>query len=172
MTRAEFEAQAGTILERLLRDTGASRTTLRLDDSDLGFQVDDVVAEIRAPGQATMRGEGTIDHRAAQTAQWVERHRRLLVQDDVARSAFPPPVALMEGFGVKAQMLAPVQRAGRLEGWVSVHQAGATRHWSEADQRAAMATAHEIETMLGVAPDGGAALSLVERVSERTPISP
>lgn len=146
--REMFAAAAQAVMVRLLADTGASRTTLRIDEPALGLHTDDVAAEALAPGQASMRGEGTIRHRAADTAQWVERHRRLLVQDDLLATDFPAPKALVNGFGVKAQMLVPVERDGRLEGWVSVHQAGASRRWSQADQKAAVQAAAEVTALL------------------------
>lgn len=146
--RERFAAAALATLERLLAETGASRTTLRLDDAALGLHVDDVAAEALAPGQASMRGDGTIDHRAAQTARWLEAQRRLLVQDDLTATEFPAPAALVEGFGVKAQMLAPIERDGRLDGWVSVHEAKAARPWTEADRAAARTASAEIGALL------------------------
>ena len=141
-------AAAEDVLERLLVATGASRTTLRLDDAECGFHIDDVVAEALAPGERTMRGEGTINHRAANTAQWVEMHRRILVQDDLSATDFPAPLGLTAGFGVKAQMLAPVEREGRLDGWISVHEAKAARHWSGEDRNAAMRAVAEVLAVL------------------------
>lgn len=144
-----FAMSAEVILSRLLAETGASRTTLRLDEPILGFAMVEVVAEALAPGQASMRGESTIDHRAAATGLWLEANRRLLVQADLLATDFPAPTPLVQGFGVRAQMLAPIERDGRLEGWISVHQAGAPRHWAPADERAATAAASEIAALLG-----------------------
>ena len=143
MTPAEtFAAAVQAILERLLTDTGASRTTLRLDEPSLGFRMVEVVAEALASGQPSMKGESTINHRAAGTGLWLEENRRLLVQDDLSRTEFAAPVALTGGFGVKAQMLAPVERDGRLEGWVSIHEAKATRPWSPAPRPPELRRSH------------------------------
>src|SRR5262245_58780975 len=71
------------ILAELLRETRASRTTLRLDDTHHGFHIDDVVAEARAPGEESLRGQTSINQREAATAQWIERNRCLLVQNDL-----------------------------------------------------------------------------------------
>ena len=150
--RDRVVAGAQAALQRLLGETGASRTTLRLDDSAFGFHIDDVVAEALAPGERTMRAEGTINHRAANTAQWVEQHRRILVQDDLAATEFPAPTGLTQGFGVKAQMLAPIEREGRLDGWVSVHEAKAPRVWSDADQQAARTTVQTVLALLADEP--------------------
>ena len=129
-----------TLLIDLLAATGASRATLRLDDKTLGLHSDDVVAEALAPGEESMRGAGGINHRAAETAQWLERHRTLLVQNDFDTGPVAPE-KLRGHFGVKAQMLAPVIRAGRLDGWVSIHEAKGKRVWSDADKAAIMEAA-------------------------------
>lgn len=147
-TAESFTARVQEILDRLLAATGASRTTLRLDEPSLGLRMVEVVAEALAPGQGSMKGESTINHRAAGTGLWLEENRRLLVQEDLSRTEFAAPAALTGGFGVKAQMLAPVERDGRLEGWVSIHEAKSTRTWSEDDRTAATAAAAEIAGML------------------------
>ena len=132
------------IVTTLRNETDASRTTLRLDDTSLGFHIDDVVVEALEPGEKSMRGVGGINHRGAATGQWLEHHRRLLVQDDLSRGEPKAPQGLTQGFGVKAQMLAPVMRDGRVDGWVSVHEAKSTRAWTEADQAAAMRAAEQV----------------------------
>jgi hypothetical protein len=47
-------------------------------------------------------------------------------------------------------MLAPVIRAGRLDGWVSLHEAKSKRRWSDADKaaitEAAQAVVDELAT--------------------------
>ena len=74
----------------------ASRTTLRLDDAQYGFHVDDVVGEALAPGETkSLRGQTSINQRAAATAQWVEKNRRLLVQADLSRDEPRAPEALI-----------------------------------------------------------------------------
>lgn len=136
------------IMRRLLDATGASRTTLRIDDAHHGFHSDEVLAEALAPVQASMVGEKSIRHRAAATAQWLEANRRLLVQNDFVSGGPEAPRALRDVFGVQAQMLAPVVREGRLDGWVSVHLAGATRIWSPDDQAAAERAAADVIAVL------------------------
>jgi maleate isomerase len=66
----------------------------------------------------------------------VEHHRTLLVQDDVATAPIRPPGALMGLYAVKAQMLAPMEREGRLVGWVSVHDVRGPRAWHPDEQAA------------------------------------
>ena len=135
---------ASPALTTLRNETGASRTTLRLDEASLGFHIDDVVVEALEPGEKSMRGVGGINHRGAATGQWLERHRRLLVQSDLSGGEPKAPEGLTQGFGVKAQMLAPVTRDGRLDGWVSVHEAKSVRAWSEADQAAVLRAAEQV----------------------------
>jgi maleate isomerase len=134
-----------TILATLCEKTGASRTTLRLDDARHGLHVNDVAGEALAPDESkSLRGQTAIDQRAAATAQWIDAHRRLLVQNDLSIDEPRAPGALIQAYGVKAQMLAPVVREGRLDGWVSVHEARRVRQWTEAEQQAALAAADEV----------------------------
>jgi maleate isomerase len=137
-------ARLDAIVADLLRATRASRTTLRLDSPEHGFHVDDVAAEALAAGAKSLRGQTSIDQRAAGTAQWLERRRRLLVQDDLAAAEPRPPAALLRLYGVKAQMLAPIVRHGRLDGWVSVHDARAARRWTKREQAAATRAAARV----------------------------
>jgi maleate isomerase len=128
-----LRARLDTILGDLLVETSASRTTLRLDDAEHGFRVDDVAAEALAAGETSLRGQTSINQRAAATARWIARHRRVLVQGDLADAAPRPPESLIRLYGVKAQMLAPILRNGQLDGWVSVHESRAARHWTGRD---------------------------------------
>ena len=124
------------ILAELLNTIGASRTTLRLDDAAYGFHVDDVAGEAVAPGENSLRGQTSINQRAAATAQWVDRNRRMLVQSDLSTGEPAAPAALIKLYGVRAQMLAPIEREGRLDGWISVHEARGPRNWTEQEQAA------------------------------------
>ena len=154
--RATFDA----ILANLLGEIDASRTTLRLDDAALGFSVADVAGEAHLPTEKSLRGQTSINQRAAATAQWVEQHRRLLVQNDFSVRALRPPEALLQLYGVKAQMLAPVIREGRLDGWVSVHETRRTRKWSRKEQAATITAAmHVLNALEADRPDNPSARS-------------
>jgi maleate isomerase len=135
-TRDGLRACFDAILSELLTTIGASRTTLRLDDARYGFHIDDVGAEALAPGENSLRGQTSINQRAAATAQWVEKNRRLLVQSDLSSGEPRAPDALIRLYGVRAQMLAPVERGGRLDGWISVHEARGPRSWTEQEEAA------------------------------------
>src|SRR3954454_24656525 len=137
------------ILAELLEAVDASRTTLRLDDVKFNFHIDDVVAEALAPGENSLRGQTSINQRAAATALWVEKNRRLLVQSDLSNGEPSAPPALIKLYGVRAQMLAPIEREGRLDGWISVHEARGTRNWTEAEQEALRKAAEQVRRELG-----------------------
>jgi len=149
LTTDALRKELDAILAELLTLTNASRTTLRLDDAGYGFHIDDVAAEAAAAGQNSLRGATSINQRAAATAQWVEKNRKLLVQDDLSSGEPRPPEALIRLYGVRAQMLAPIERDGRLDGWISVHEARTTRHWSAQDQEAVLHAAEQVLRALG-----------------------
>jgi maleate isomerase len=122
------------IMEGLLRATDASRTTLRLDLSDQDAGLDAVVAEALAPGVRSIRDDTSIRNlRGVSTVRFLEEQRRVLVQNDCLADDPAPPAELIEVYGVKAQMLAPVVRDDRLAGVISVHYAPGPRVWSPED---------------------------------------
>jgi maleate isomerase len=117
------------LMEELRDRTGASRTTLRIDDAP-GVEFP-VKAEALAPGINSIAGDNTIAIRASATFQWVDRERRILVQEDLLAADPAPARELIERYGGRAQMLAPVQRDGELVGLVSVHYAPGSRRWTD-----------------------------------------
>jgi maleate isomerase len=119
-------------LEDLLSGTTADRTTLRIDLPGQDMHVDLTAAEATAPGVRSIRRDGSLDQRRLNTVQWLEQHRRPLVQPHFHADPTPPK-ALIEVYGVNAQMLAPIERSGRLVGWLSVHSLR-EREWSQTDQ--------------------------------------
>jgi maleate isomerase len=144
---AEVVAGFEQILLELLAGTDATRTTVRLDVAALRFHVDDVVAEARQPGLASLKGVTSIDQRAAPSVRFLERERRILVQDDCAAATDAPPPELLRLYGVRAQMLGPVIRDGALTGWFSVHETRGPRAWRPGDIAAlehAIARAHAL----------------------------
>jgi maleate isomerase len=135
------------IVSGLLRETHASRTTLRLDLHELGIGVDDPVAEACMPGVRPLTGETSIDQRNLNTVRWIEKHGVCLVQESCREADPAPPQALMDVYGVEAQMLGPVVRNGRLMAWLSVHENRSSRKWTEdeiAALQAAVARVHEV----------------------------
>ncbi|QEC48430.1 GAF domain-containing protein [Baekduia soli] len=141
------------IIERLLAETGAGRTTLRVEDpADGGFPI---VAEAAAEGVRTLRGGSVGDLRAAATFQALERDRRPLVQDDLTDADPAPPPDLVALYGARAQMLAPLSAPdGHLVGIVSVHEVRGPRPWSESDVAALQRAADELAALVAAAVTG------------------
>ncbi len=121
------------ILHDLLRTVTASRTTLRLDLPERNLHVDRVVAEAVAPGVRPIGEDSSIDQRALPTVKFIEGERRILVQNDCLTADPAPPPALIDFYGVKAQMLGPIVRDDHLIGIISVHYTPGPREWSEKD---------------------------------------
>ena len=121
------------LMEHLLSDVGASRTTVRIDIPDWDISVNDVIAEARAPEVRSLRGETSIDQRAQPTVAFLDSRREPLVQNEFRSTAYPPPPALISLYDVKAQMLAPLIVDDELAGWISVHYTPAERDWTQDD---------------------------------------
>ncbi|WP_428032501.1 GAF domain-containing protein [Ancylobacter sp.] len=134
-TAADLIAAFAPLLAELRARTGALRCTVRIDHPALGLSANVPCAEVLAPGAASMMASASVDHRRAKTLRWIEANRRTLVQGDVfADPALSPPRALMEVFGTRSQMVAPlIGRDGYMFGWVSAHCAEGPRLFSAAD---------------------------------------
>jgi maleate isomerase len=143
--RSEVQAT----LDELLRATRASRTTFRVDLPEENVAVAIPLAESLAPGVPTMMNDGSLDQRGTATGKWVDKHRKVLVQDDISVATDPqPPIELITVYGAKAQMLAPVEEDGALIGWVSVHYLPSPRKWTPEDAAAIGAAASRIQKAL------------------------
>ncbi|MEV3858730.1 GAF domain-containing protein [Streptomyces sp. NPDC050095] len=129
-----LRARVQAILGELLRATGADRTTFRVDLPDHALHVDLTAGEALRPGVRSIRRDASLDQRRLNTVAWLEAERRPLVQPHF-RDAPHPPQALTDVYGVRAQMLSPVQSGGALTGWLSVHSTR-ERDWTAADRRA------------------------------------
>ena len=144
----QLAADVQQILTELLDATKASRTTFRVDLPERGVSVAIPLAEALGPGVGTMMTDGSLDQRGAATAQWVDKHRKPLIQEDLENADPKPPRALLDKYGAKAQMLAPVEEKGALIGWVSVHHLPGPRPWSTADVAALEDAAARISVLL------------------------
>ena len=125
-TEADPHSDANPALESLRVGTGADRATLRLDVPGMNFPC---VAESCAPGIRAISADNSLDQAGAATAQWITRTHRVLVQPDLRDADPAPPQALLDSYGVRAQMLAPVMAAGERVGWISLHSV-APREWT------------------------------------------
>ena len=150
MSQVSAQAALTRIMDELRKATGALRTTVRVDHAPLGFGVDLPAAESREAGATSLIGQGAIDQRAASTIHWMVRERRTLVQPSFDGGDPTPPQALIDAYGVTAQMLGPLFVNGHLQGWVSVHAAGGPRDWSEDDVAALEAAVESIRSQLGL----------------------
>ena len=133
-------------LEDLLIATSASRVTLRLARPGEVFPV---VAEALAPGTPSITSGVSPDLTNAPTMRYLAEHHANLIQDDCSTAEVPPPPELLEFYGVKAQMLAPIVGGTELIGLVSVHYTPSPRHWTTEDIAALDRVAKEIELALG-----------------------
>lgn len=136
---------AQDIANELLTTTASSRTTVRLLDDDDQLHL---VAEACATGTGSMSDGPGIDPRQFATYQYLERHRRLLVQDDCRTAEVAPPPSLIDRLGVLAQMLAPVVVQDRFRGTISVHHQGPPRHWTPEEIAALEAAREKAESTL------------------------
>ncbi|MFE7356422.1 GAF domain-containing protein [Streptomyces sp. NPDC057543] len=133
------------ILHTLLAATGADRTTLRLDLPEHGLRVDLTAAEALREGVRSIRRDASLDQRRLNTVEWLEQRRIPLVQPHFDAAPHPPQ-ALVEVYGVHAQMLSPVVRDRAMTGWISVHSRD-ERDWTPRDT-AALRTATDHVTQL------------------------
>ena len=146
---AHLAARIDAILATLRSATGAARATLRIDLPERGIHVDDVAAEAVRPGVGSLRGQTSIDQRAAESIRWIDANRRTLVQHDLSGRVEPaPPPQLMSVFGVTAQMLGPVVRGDALTGWISLHDDKGPRRWTDADVAALDAAVRAVQQEL------------------------
>ena len=139
------------IAERLRARLGALRVTIRLDDTP-GVELP-VKAEALAPGALAIAAILLPGVRDSATARWVQRERRVLVQEDIAASPTAPVAQLVERFGARAQLLAPILGGEALLGLLSVHS-GQQRSWSATDVAAAEQAAAAVVAATAGAPPG------------------
>ncbi|MPY80468.1 MAG: GAF domain-containing protein [Actinophytocola sp.] len=133
-------AEMQQVCETLLDATGADRTTLRVDVEDHDLHVDLTAAEALRPGVRAIRREGSLDQRRLNTVEWLELNRANLVQPHFNADPHPPQ-ALIDTYGVHAQILGPVECQGDMTGWLSVHSL-TERQW-HGDDIAALDAARE-----------------------------
>ncbi len=142
-------AELERVMATLREVTGGSRTTLRIDIPEHNCNVDRVCAESVAPGVAELKLNTSLNQRSLATVQWLIATRKPLIQDDCANAEVKPPKALMEVYGVKAQMLVGLEAAnGEGIGWISVHYVPSTRQWSDAEVAALQSAADQVRTIL------------------------
>lgn len=128
------ETSFQAIVDALFVELVVSRVTLRLDTPGRNFPA---VAEAVVEGVDPILQDDSLDQRNAPTAQWIIARKEILVQPNCETAEPRPPAALIEIYGVRAQMLAPVIGEGAVIGWLSVHETRGQRNW----------TAHEVDAI-------------------------
>lgn len=126
--------------------TGSDRTTIRLDLPSQRLGVDLAAAEDTGPGVAAIQHDPGLDQRALNTVRWLAEHRKPLVQPHF-RSDPHPPQALVDTYGVRAQVLTPVEVANEMIGWLSVHSL-TERDWTPADIQAIETASTQVKSLL------------------------
>lgn len=149
---AALEKELDGVLATLLHESHGSRCTLRIDDAGRGWDVQIICAEALAPGVKSLRGDGSINQRAAATVAWMVAHKRNLVQPNLIDKPDPaPPPALMSAYAAKAQMLGPLHdKTGYLAGWISVHYVDATHTFTDDEVRALDRARAEVARLTGI----------------------
>ena len=124
------------LLDALRTDTDAGRTTVRLGDCGVGFHLDTVAAESLAEGVHSILTLNTLDQKNAAAVKWMEKNRGTFVMNDTL-DPWDPEVApereVVEAYGIRSEMVAPVMKDGDLVGWVSVHYTRGPRVWTDAE---------------------------------------
>jgi GAF domain-containing protein len=128
------------VADRLCRTLGASRVTVRLGPS----RNLPILAEALDVGVPSLARERSIDQLAAETVRWVVEHRRVLAVDDAATGTPRTPSAMVERYGLRSFLIAPVEVHGLFAGTVSVHVNETGRAWTREDEAAAASAAGDV----------------------------
>ncbi len=139
-------AEIDAILEELLSTTRASRVTLR---EDVTGDVFPVTHEALTGGTPPIKGVATPDMHRQPVVLEIQQGRQVVQDDCLAASSEPHFREMLELYGgLRAQIVTPIVRDGRVAAIVSLHQLGRTRRWSEDEVGAARATAARVGELL------------------------
>src|SRR5712691_183671 len=139
-------AEIDAILEELLSATGASRVTLR---QDVPGDVFPVTHEVLTDGVPAIKGVPTPDMHRQPVVLEIQQGRQVVQDDCVQASAEPHFREMLELYGgLRAQIVTPILRDGRVTAIVSLHQLGRTRRWSEDELEAARRAAERVGELL------------------------
>lgn len=172
ISTAELVARYEGLLADLRAKTNATRAVLRLEDAEHGFQIEDVVAESIAPGTEANAAETSLQQRNSLTAEYLRQHRQVLVHNDCVNASLEFPEELRRIYGTKAQMIAPIVRADKMVGWISVHQDESARQWKPEDVVALEAAVDAAQKSLETNAATGAASSSAGKTEETAPVAP
>jgi GAF domain-containing protein len=139
-------AEIDVILEDLLSKTAASRVTLR---QDLPGDVFPVTHEALSGATPPIRGVATPDMHRQPVVLEIQQGRQVVQDDCLLASSEPHFREMLELYGgMRAQIVTPVVRDGRVTAIVSLHQLGRPRRWSEAEIEAARQAAGRVGELL------------------------
>ncbi len=136
MAKNETMRAFSDIVDRLRADTGASRTTIRVDCTPLGLEMETVAAESRDDGVRALEGKRTPDLRSGAAPRWLRENRRTFVMEDCLNPWAPevaPEDYVIELYGIRAEMVAGVFRDDDMVGIVSVHYTKGPRTWTDTE---------------------------------------
>ena len=139
------------IVDRLRTDTGASRTTIRVDCDPLGLEVENVVAESRDDGIRALKGQRTPNLRNGAAVRWLRDNRRTFVMEDCLNpwaAEVAPEDYVIKLYGIRSEMVAGVFRGDDLAGMVSVHYTKGTRVWGDNEVAMIERACEEVRTIL------------------------
>jgi GAF domain-containing protein len=139
-------AEIDALLEELLSATGASRVTLRRDVPGDAFPVTN---EVLADGAPPIIGVATPDMHRQPVVLEIQQGRQVVQDDCLRASAEQHFREMLELYGdLRAQIVTPVVRGGRVAAIVSLHQLGRTRQWTASEVEAARETARRVGELL------------------------
>ena len=134
------------VLEQLLAATGASRVTVR---EDVAGDVFPVTHEVLADSVRPIRGVATPEMARQPVVLEIQKGRQVVQDDCLAASEEPHFRVMLELYGgLRAQIVTPVLREGRVAAIVSLHQLGRTRRWTAAEAEAARGAAARVGELL------------------------
>ena len=134
------------ILEGLLAETEASRVTLR---QDMPGDVLPITHEALAPGASSIRDVATPDMARQPVVLLVQQGHQVVQADCLAASDEPIFREMLELYGgMRAQIVTPVVRDGRVVAVVSLHQLGRERSWTEDEVESARRAAEQVGELL------------------------
>jgi len=133
--KIDFLDKVAGILGSLLKATNASRTTLRIDLPQFGFNVNGPAAEALAPGVHSIKDKTSLDQRNAVAVKWLEKNRRVFVENDCLNTTpdVAPEQEVTGVYGIRSEMVAPIIRKDDLIGWVSVHNTRGPHPWTKTE---------------------------------------
>ncbi len=81
----------------------------------------------------SLRNETSVDQRKSAAFRWLEKHRRVFVENDClnADPEVAPGREVLEIYGLRSEMVVPLIRDGELMGCVSVHDTKGPRVWKD-----------------------------------------